>query len=299
MPLYKFVGNRILTTLPERAWRAPTSREWHSGYRAYSVAALAEHAVRTQNPDGFDFDTQVILQLHEAGKRIVEVPIPTYYGDEICHVNGIGYAWRRGAWTCCATGPQRMGFGSGELAFASMRVRRARPTTTRPRHSRHAQLGRSSGARAHPRPRLCRRARRRASCGGAGHHVTGVDVVGRATEVQGAGRPLRRGRPRRRAAGGRPGRRALRRGRSPPTCSSTCAPPQPLLRAAPRRAGARAGRSSSACRTSATGTRGSGSASAGSTTTGAASSDRGPRAVLHPAELRAAPPPQRLAHRAP
>ena len=26
------------------------------------------------------------------GKRIVEVPIPTYYGDEICYVNGLGYA---------------------------------------------------------------------------------------------------------------------------------------------------------------------------------------------------------------
>ena len=25
--------------------------------------------------------------------KITEVPIPTFYGDEICHVNGIGYAW--------------------------------------------------------------------------------------------------------------------------------------------------------------------------------------------------------------
>lgn len=25
--------------------------------------------------------------------QIVEVPIPTYYGDEICHVNGLKYAW--------------------------------------------------------------------------------------------------------------------------------------------------------------------------------------------------------------
>ena len=27
-----------------------------------------------------------------AGRRIVELPIPTYYGDEICHVNGMKYA---------------------------------------------------------------------------------------------------------------------------------------------------------------------------------------------------------------
>ena len=38
----------------------------------------------SKNSDGFDFDTEIILQLHEAGKRIVEIPIPTYYGDEIC-----------------------------------------------------------------------------------------------------------------------------------------------------------------------------------------------------------------------
>ena len=48
-----------------------------------------------RNHDGFDFDTQIIVQLLEAGKRIVEIPIPTYYGDEICHVNGLGYATRR------------------------------------------------------------------------------------------------------------------------------------------------------------------------------------------------------------
>jgi len=28
-----------------------------------------------------------------AGLRIKEIPIPTYYGDEICHVNGLKYAW--------------------------------------------------------------------------------------------------------------------------------------------------------------------------------------------------------------
>ena len=37
-------------------------------------------------------DTQIIIQLHDAGMRIAEVPIPTYYGDEICYVDGFGYA---------------------------------------------------------------------------------------------------------------------------------------------------------------------------------------------------------------
>ena len=28
-----------------------------------------------------------------AGLRVVEKPIPTFYGDEVCHVNGLKYAW--------------------------------------------------------------------------------------------------------------------------------------------------------------------------------------------------------------
>jgi hypothetical protein len=38
------------------------------------------------------FDTQIILEFLKQGYRVGEVPIPTYYGDEICHVNGIPYA---------------------------------------------------------------------------------------------------------------------------------------------------------------------------------------------------------------
>jgi SAM-dependent methyltransferase len=33
------------------------------------------------------------LQLFSTGLRICELPIPIYYGTEICRVNGIGYAW--------------------------------------------------------------------------------------------------------------------------------------------------------------------------------------------------------------
>jgi len=65
--------------------------EWHSGYRAYRVDTLADIPFDTYS-DGFDFDTEIILGLHEAGKAIAEVPIPTYYGDEICYVNGMRYA---------------------------------------------------------------------------------------------------------------------------------------------------------------------------------------------------------------
>lgn len=90
MPMYKYVGNRVLTT-SQNALTGLRLSEWHSGYRAYRVSALAELPF-VGNSDGFDFDTEIILQLHAAGKTIAEVPIPTYYGDEICRVNGIAYA---------------------------------------------------------------------------------------------------------------------------------------------------------------------------------------------------------------
>ena len=44
------------------------------------------------NTNDFHFDTEIIVQLVLWRMRILEVPIPTYYGDEICRVNGIKYA---------------------------------------------------------------------------------------------------------------------------------------------------------------------------------------------------------------
>jgi glycosyltransferase involved in cell wall biosynthesis len=90
MPLYKFVGNKILTQF-ENAMLGTSLSEFHSGYRLYSCRALQQIPFE-KNTHDFHFDTQIIIQLHAAAMRIVEVPIPTYYGDEICHVNGMKYA---------------------------------------------------------------------------------------------------------------------------------------------------------------------------------------------------------------
>lgn len=91
MPLYKFIGNKILTWLQNRLLRTGLS-EFHSGYRIYSVAALKKLPF-DRNTNDFHFDTEIIIQLVKARLRIRELPIPTYYGDEICHVNGLKYAW--------------------------------------------------------------------------------------------------------------------------------------------------------------------------------------------------------------
>ena len=90
MPFYKFVGNKILSRV-ENAFLDMELSEFHSGYRAYSVSALKKLPFEN-NTDDFHFDTQIIIQLKAAGFKIKEIPIPTYYGDEICHVNGLRYA---------------------------------------------------------------------------------------------------------------------------------------------------------------------------------------------------------------
>jgi glycosyltransferase involved in cell wall biosynthesis len=90
MPLYKFFGNRILTTL-ENALLGTALSEFHSGYRIYSVRALRALPLAL-NSDEFHFDTQIIIQLLNGDYRIIELPIPTFYGNEISRVNGPKYA---------------------------------------------------------------------------------------------------------------------------------------------------------------------------------------------------------------
>lgn len=90
MPLYKYVGNKILTRM-QNLLLGTSFSEFHSGYRVYSVDALRKVPFQL-NSNVFHFDTEIIIQLLNAGRRIVERPIPTYYGDEISRVNGLRYA---------------------------------------------------------------------------------------------------------------------------------------------------------------------------------------------------------------
>lgn len=91
MPLYKFIGNKILTAYENYMLKSSFS-EFHSGYRLYSVKALKQIPFDL-NTNDFHFDTEIIIQLVFANLKIIELPIPTYYGDEICRVNGLKYAW--------------------------------------------------------------------------------------------------------------------------------------------------------------------------------------------------------------
>jgi glycosyltransferase involved in cell wall biosynthesis len=113
MPLYKYLGNKVLTRFQNRVSGLELS-EWHSGYRAFSLAHL-DRIPFEENSDGFDFDTEVLLQLYDSGARIAEVPIPTYYGDEICRVNGIAYA-KDVCFDVVRYRLARLGFGASHLA---------------------------------------------------------------------------------------------------------------------------------------------------------------------------------------
>ena len=86
MPLYKFVGNKILTFAQNLLLDVKLS-EFHSGYRAYRVESLKKIFFQ-KNSDGYSFDTEIIIQLILNNLKIKEISIPTFYGDEISYVNG-------------------------------------------------------------------------------------------------------------------------------------------------------------------------------------------------------------------
>ena len=90
MPLYKWVGNRILTFFQNMLLKTGLS-EFHTGYRAYRVATL-KNIPFIYNSDDFHFDTEIIIQMIATKCNISEIPMPTFYGEEKCHVNGLRYA---------------------------------------------------------------------------------------------------------------------------------------------------------------------------------------------------------------
>ena len=89
MPKYKFVANIFLTWV-ENLLSGLSMSEFHSGYRGYSTRFLRRIPL-WDNSDEWHFDTHILFQARQADAQIHEFPIPTRYGDEVCHVNGIAY----------------------------------------------------------------------------------------------------------------------------------------------------------------------------------------------------------------
>ena len=92
MPFYKYIGNKILTFYQNKLFNKNFT-EFHSGYRIYKVQSLKKIPYELNNND-HSFDNEIIIQLLIANLNIKELPIPTYYGDEISYVNGLRYAFQ-------------------------------------------------------------------------------------------------------------------------------------------------------------------------------------------------------------
>jgi glycosyltransferase involved in cell wall biosynthesis len=90
MPFYKFIGNRLLTSIQNRTLGTDLT-EFHSGFRAYRTDVLTRIPFALNSND-FHFDTEIFIQCVRAGVDIGEMAIPTRYADEECRVNGMRYA---------------------------------------------------------------------------------------------------------------------------------------------------------------------------------------------------------------
>ncbi|MGH2466192.1 MAG: glycosyltransferase family 2 protein, partial [Candidatus Limnocylindrales bacterium] len=84
MPIWKFVANRALTGLENRAFGLHLS-EYHTGFRAYSAELLRTIAYG-RDSDDFVFDQELVAQVVAAGLRITEVGVPTRYFAEASSV---------------------------------------------------------------------------------------------------------------------------------------------------------------------------------------------------------------------
>jgi glycosyltransferase involved in cell wall biosynthesis len=85
MPRWKWVGNRLLTAIENRAFGVSFS-EYHTGYRAFSASLLRSIAF-LRNSDEFVFDQQIFAQVIAREAHVVEIPIPTRYFREASSVD--------------------------------------------------------------------------------------------------------------------------------------------------------------------------------------------------------------------
>ena len=85
MPRWKWLGNRLLTGIENRAFGASFS-EYHTGYRAFSAQFLRSIPF-LRNSDGFVFDQEIFAQMMSTGARVTEVAIPTRYFHEASSVS--------------------------------------------------------------------------------------------------------------------------------------------------------------------------------------------------------------------
>jgi len=85
MPFYKYVANRILTSIENLLLGAKLS-EYHTGYRAFAKEVLMKLPI-LENSDDFVFDNEMIAQAIHFGYRIGEITAPSKYFKEASSIN--------------------------------------------------------------------------------------------------------------------------------------------------------------------------------------------------------------------
>jgi glycosyltransferase involved in cell wall biosynthesis len=85
MPLYKFVANKLLTTL-ENVVLGTKFSEFHTGYRAYNRRAL-ENVNFEANSEDFVFDNEILVQFVIKKMRFKEIPVSTRYSFDSSSVS--------------------------------------------------------------------------------------------------------------------------------------------------------------------------------------------------------------------
>ena len=95
MPRWKWVGNRLLTGIENKAFGVRFS-EYHTGYRAFSADFLRSIPF-LRNSDDFVFDQEIFAQILARKARVMEIPIPTRYFHEassVDFVTSLRYAFK-------------------------------------------------------------------------------------------------------------------------------------------------------------------------------------------------------------
>ncbi len=95
MPRWKWLGNRLLTGIENRAFGVRFS-EYHTGYRAFSAEFLRSIPF-LRNSDDFVFDQEIFAQMLARGARVQEIAIPTRYFREassVDFVTSLRYAFK-------------------------------------------------------------------------------------------------------------------------------------------------------------------------------------------------------------
>ena len=89
MPFFRMVGIRLIDRLENLVY-GMKGLEFHSGYMAYSAAALRCVPFLSLT-DGFHFDGEMVVVAARAGLRIQRVPISTCYGDSVSSLKVLPY----------------------------------------------------------------------------------------------------------------------------------------------------------------------------------------------------------------